>query len=105
MCALQLLNADGVINLKVDSLMETNNSLRCTVINGNVSEMRFMPISSSQTYLVFYPDACFDRGTQYLVTLEFGMFLLPGSEPILEVDSVSIPPSCIHLLTCLYSLC
>ena len=105
MCILQLFNMDQtIISLNVDSLMETNNSLGCDPINANVSQNIFMPISSQQTFHMFLFNACFDRGTQYLVTVDFGQFLLPGSEAILEVDSVSIVLLFRHLLTCLHRL-
>ncbi|XP_065918231.1 laminin subunit beta-1-like isoform X1 [Dysidea avara] len=89
----RLFNMDQtIISLNVDSLMETNNSLGCDLMNANVSQNIFMPISSQQTFHMFLYNACFDRGTQYLVTVDFGQFLLPGSEAILEVDSVVLIP-------------
>jgi len=74
--------------LNVDSLMETNNSLGCDLINANVSELNIQIISRQETFVIFFFNACFDRGTQYLLTVDFGRFL--PDTAVLEVDSVSM---------------
>jgi len=86
----------AIVTLNVDSLMETNNSLGCDLINANVSEMNTQIISSQETFVMFFFNACFDRGTQYLVTVTFGQFL--PDTVILEVDSVSMITSFQHKL-------
>ena len=86
----------AIITLNVDSLMETNNSLGCDLINANVSEMNIQIISRQETFVMFFFNACFDRGTQYLLTVTFGQFF--SDTVVLEVDSVSMVISFKHKL-------